>query len=254
MAIRSNNPYLNNINRQINKNNEEVIENNSASYKGIILKVVLLLGITIISGLVSCILFYIPYVPYILLGVGGFGCFIIAIIGYSNIKLAPSMSILYAIFQGLMLGFVTYILEYYYPGIGLASVLGVLLVFIITLILYCIKALRVNKVFIKVISIASITSLISMVLILIISSLSSYFTYSSSLGDKFFYLVIGLTLVMIIYGSLCLVLDFDRIHNMVEMNMDKKYEWYASFGLIISIIWLYLQVLRLFLLLGSRKK
>ena len=60
-------------------------------------------------------------------------------------------------------------------------------------------------------------------------------------------LSIGASALMVLLGTLFLLVDFDTIHNCVENGLPRKYEWYASFGLAFSVIWLYLRVLELIL-------
>lgn len=67
-------------------------------------------------------------------------------------------------------------------------------------------------------------------------------------------LSIGGSLLMVIIGTLFLLVDFDTIRECVDNGLPKKYEWYASFGLAFSVIWLYLKVLDLLLKIMSRNK
>lgn len=64
---------------------------------------------------------------------------------------------------------------------------------------------------------------------------------------------IGGSLLMVIIGTLFLLVDFDTIRECVENGLPKKYEWYASFGLAFSVIWLYLKVLDLILKVMNKK-
>lgn len=65
---------------------------------------------------------------------------------------------------------------------------------------------------------------------------------------------IGGSLLMVIIGTLFLLVDFDTIRECVDNGLPKKYEWYASFGLAFSVIWLYLKVLDLLLKIMSKNK
>ena len=67
-------------------------------------------------------------------------------------------------------------------------------------------------------------------------------------------LSIGVSAIMVVIGTLFLLVDFDTIRECVENGLPKKYEWYASFGLAFSVIWLYLKVLDLVLKIMSRDK
>jgi uncharacterized YccA/Bax inhibitor family protein len=64
---------------------------------------------------------------------------------------------------------------------------------------------------------------------------------------------IGFSLVVIVIASLNLVLDFDFIEEGAEKGAPKYMEWYGAFGLLVTLIWLYLEILRLLAKLNSRK-
>ena len=64
---------------------------------------------------------------------------------------------------------------------------------------------------------------------------------------------IGFSLFVVIIASLNLVLDFDFIEEAAESNVPKYMEWYAAFGLLVTLIWLYLEILRLLAKLQSRR-
>jgi uncharacterized YccA/Bax inhibitor family protein len=63
---------------------------------------------------------------------------------------------------------------------------------------------------------------------------------------------IGFSLVVTVIASLNLILDFDMIENGVEMGAPKYMEWYGAFGLMVTIVWLYLEILRLLSKLNRR--
>jgi uncharacterized YccA/Bax inhibitor family protein len=64
---------------------------------------------------------------------------------------------------------------------------------------------------------------------------------------------IGITVFLIIYGALMLTLDFDRAETVVSSGADKRYEWMIAMGLMVTIIWLYIEIIRLILILSSRR-
>ncbi len=64
---------------------------------------------------------------------------------------------------------------------------------------------------------------------------------------------IGFSLVVVVIASLNLVLDFDFIEEGVEKGAPKYMEWYGAFGLMITLVWLYLEILRLLAKLNSRR-
>ena len=64
---------------------------------------------------------------------------------------------------------------------------------------------------------------------------------------------IGISLFIVVIASLNLVLDFDYIEEGAEKGAPKYMEWYGAFGLLVTLVWLYLEILRLLAKLNSRK-
>ena len=67
------------------------------------------------------------------------------------------------------------------------------------------------------------------------------------------YLVMGFSLFVVVIASLNLVLDFDFIEEGAEKGAPKYMEWYGAFGLLVTLVWLYLEILRLLAKLNSRR-
>jgi uncharacterized YccA/Bax inhibitor family protein len=250
MRIRSTNPYFNRIEKQTQMG--LITDERVASYKGIFLKTLILVATLLISGLGSVLLFSIPYNVVVgILIACPIVALVCAIVGSINIKYAPVCSILYSVFEGLMLGLLTYVLEAVYPGIGIVAVLGVSVVFLVSFGLYSLKIVRVSNFFIKLVSILGVTILITFFLSFLVRALipNVYNAIANNYG-----IMIVIYIILIIYGAVCLILDFDRAKMLVETQSPKKAEWWVAFGLIISIVWIYIQFLRLLLIIYSRKK
>jgi len=92
-------------------------------------------------------------------------------------------------------------------------------------------------------------------LIYLFSFISSLFGGGFSIMDptNSSLMSIGFSLVVIVIASLNLVLDFDFIEEGAEKGAPKYMEWYGAFGLLVTLVWLYLEILRLLAKLNSRK-
>ncbi|MDR2867459.1 MAG: Bax inhibitor-1/YccA family protein [Acholeplasmatales bacterium] len=250
MRIRSSNPYFGRIEKA--QGLEATIgEEKLASYKGIFLKTLLLVAVLLISGLGSIFLFALPY--NIVIGIL-IACPIVALVcaifGSFNLKYASFLSIIYSLAEGLMLGLLTYVLDRAYPGVGIVAIIGVGVVFLVTFALYAFKAIRVSNFFVRLFSILGVSIFIAFLLSFLISWLAP--AAYAAIADNF-WLMLVIYSVLIIFGAFCLILDFDRCHQIVIAQSPKKYEWWAAFGLIISIIWIYIQILRLVTLITGRR-
>ena len=124
-------------------------------------------------------------------------------------------------------------------------------IFLVGAILYSTGIVRVTTkfrrfMFIMLIGIAITTSLIS-----IVSIFSSVF-YMLFMGNSTLSIVI--TIISIIIASAYTLISFDSANNIVNSSLDKEYEWYASFGIILNVIWLFYEILRLLIIILSRSR
>ena len=66
-------------------------------------------------------------------------------------------------------------------------------------------------------------------------------------------LVILISVIVLIYGALMLAMDFERVKSIVANGFDKRYEWMAALGLMVTLIWIYIEALRLLAIIASRR-
>ena len=191
--------------------------------------------------------------PYMWTGV--IGGFIVALIIMFKKEWAPYLAPLYALLEGLFIGAVSAAFQYAFqetaPGIVLNAILLTFGVAIAMYVLFVTRVIRVTETFKAVILVATagiaIFYLITMVLGMFgYDGFHSIFTGGSPLSIGFSLFVVGL-------AALNLVLDFDMIEKGAQMGAPKYMEWYGAFGLMVTIIWLYLEILRLLAKLSSRK-
>jgi len=179
--------------------------------------------------------------PFMIIGVfGGLALAIIMAIKKPwSVYLAPA----YAILEGLFVGSVSAYFDYTYPGLPMQAVALTLLVTLIMFLIYRYRIIRVTAKFRTVIIVATaaiaIFYLIQWVSFLISGSpIGSFTNAATPIGIGFSVLVVGL-------AALNLLLNFDTIEKGVEMRAAKYMEWYSAFGLLVTVVWLYLEILRL---------
>ena len=187
----------------------------------------------------------------ILLITCGVGGFIVAIITIFKKEWAPVTVPIYAILEGGLLGGISYMYNTMYDGIVTNAIyltIGILLSLLMT---YRSGLIKPSENFKLGIAAATggiaIVYLINFVMGFFGSGMGVMSTNNSSM------ICIGFSLVVIVIAALNLVLDFDFIEEGAEKGAPKYMEWYGAFGLLVTLIWLYLEILRLLAKLNSRK-
>ena len=155
---------------------------------------------------------------------------------------APITAPIYALCQGLALGGISALFERSYPGIAIQAVsltFGVLFVLLLAYKTGIVRATRGFKLgVIAATGAIALVYLVNMVMTLFFHTQMSFLYSSSPLG-------IGVSVVVVIIAALNLVLDFDLIETGARMGAPKYMEWYGAFAMMVTLIWLYLEILRL---------
>lgn len=154
----------------------------------------------------------------------------------------------YALAEGVFVGAISKAYETFYDGIVLQAVGATLGVFAVMMVLYATRVIRVTEKMRAVIMSATIGVMVFYLVSWVISLFGvsvSFLSSPSLLGIGFSVLVAGL-------AAFNLLLDFDFIERGVAQRLDKNFEWYAAFGLLVTIVWLYLELLRLLAKLRER--
>lgn len=175
---------------------------------------------------------------------------IAVLIGTRSVNLAMPMGIVYALAEGILLGTITALAEAYVPGIALSALIGTASIFTVMLFLYSSRIIRVTSRMRRVVYGALLGMLIFMVIFGILSWVQPAFIsamYSTSLA-------LLITGILIVIGAFMLALDFERAEAIVTGNYDKRYEWLVAIGLMVTIVWLYIEILRFLLILASRNR
>jgi len=176
------------------------------------------------------------------------GGFVIALVTVFKKTAAPITAPLYAVVEGLFLGVISAFFEMQYPGIVFQAVLltfGVLFALLFAYKTGVIKATENFK-----LGVAAATGGIFFVYLL--SMILGFFGVSIPLIHESGLLGIGFSLFVVVVAALNLVLDFDFIENGAARGAPKYLEWYAAFGLLVTLVWLYIELLRLLAKLRSR--
>ncbi|MDD5770609.1 MAG: Bax inhibitor-1/YccA family protein [Candidatus Gracilibacteria bacterium] len=158
-------------------------------------------------------------------------------------ELAPTLAPIYAILEGIFIGVISSIFELKYPGIIIQAISLTFGVFLTMLVLYQTKIIKPTENF-KLGVVAATGGIAIIYLISLFGSATGLYNigYIHEVGG-----IIGILISVFIVtiAALNLVLDFDFIESGVEAKVPKYMEWYAAFGLLVTLVWLYLEILRL---------
>jgi uncharacterized YccA/Bax inhibitor family protein len=232
-----------------------------ATMKGVSLKTVLLLLITIATAVVSMVFGDVTHIASGGIIMAGYILspiltFVLSITMSLSPKTAKFLAVPYAILEGLSIGCLSIILMFVLGGNEAGMLLGLALfitisIFLVGAILYTTGIVKVTTKFRRFMFILLIGLVTSTFLISIISIFSSTF-YTLFMGDSNISILISI--ISIVVASLYTLISFDNANSIVEANLDKDYEWYASFGIVLNIIWLFYEILRLLLIILSRSR
>jgi uncharacterized YccA/Bax inhibitor family protein len=187
---------------------------------------------------------------YGLLMVGALGGFATALLTIFVPKAAPFSAPLYAALEGLVLGAISASFEARYHGIAIKAVGLSIGVLAMMLFIYGTGIIRVTDKF--RIGIFAATGAIG--LVYLVDIVASFFGTHIPFIHESGFVGIGFSLVVVIIAALNLVLDFDFIERGVNQQAPKYMEWYGGFSLLVTLVWMYLEILRLLAKLqgGSR--
>lgn len=234
-----------------------VTESGIMTIKGTILKSLTLLFMVLAGASYSWKLFTNSLNPEAvtpwLIG-GSIGGFVVALLISFKPKRAQYLAPLYALLQGLFLGGISAIFSETFadvaPGIVTNAVLLTMMVTLSMLLLYNSNLVKVDSRFARVITIA----IASIAFYYLISIVLSLFGVNLTLLHNSGPLSIGISIVIVIVAALSLLLDFQFIERGSAMGMPKYMEWYGAFALMVTLIWLYLEILKLLSKFASRRE
>ncbi|MBL5974139.1 MAG: Bax inhibitor-1/YccA family protein [Candidatus Leucobacter sulfamidivorax] len=209
------------------------------TYENTISKTVLLFVIVLAFGAVGWIATpMFPALPIIAAVLG-------LVFGLVNaFKKQPSVPLilLYAVFQGVFLGGISMIFEAQWSGIVMQAVIGTLCVFGATLLLFRSGKVRTSPRMNKIFMIALVGYLAFSVVnvILMVTGINQ-----DPWGMRSGWLGIAIGLLAVLLAAYSLVMDFEGIQNGVKNRVPEKWAWSAAFGLMVTLIWLYIEILRI---------
>jgi uncharacterized YccA/Bax inhibitor family protein len=202
----------------------------------VVVRTAILLGVAMLTGAATW-----------MLGLGGLafpaaivGLVLGLVIAFKQIT-NPAAIISYAAIEGVFLGGISQLFEANYPGIVVQAVVGTTAVALSMLFLYKSGRIRVTPKFTKMV-IGATMGFLGLILV----NFAASFFIDGGLGLRDGGpLAIGVSLFAIGLASLNLVLDFDLIEKGAQAGVPERFGWFAAFGLLVTLVWLYIEILRL---------
>ena len=244
-----NNPIFSNI--QTGEAYYDTVEDR-ASYKGVCIKTFIFLGITVLVA--ALVAFYLPtiittgnFIPfYMMLAVASVVGFISVMIGRFKESAAKYAGVIYSICEGMFVGCLSALCAAVVDKSVIIAAFSTLVIFLVILTLYSTGILRVGSTF-RRICMAMGFGAIALVLL---TSIASIWVR----GEAYFTMMIAVEAFLLIYGSITLCLNFNEADAVVKSGASKEAEWCVALGLIVSLIYIYVEILRLIILIAARNE
>lgn len=256
--MNSNNPFFKNkqfdkpqtvqVDEQGNRSSVLIDYNDTMTISGTINKSFILLGLLVASAALTWMLTDSGYNPMPLLIGGAVVGLILVLVASFKPHLSGYLAPGYALFEGLFIGALSALFEAMYPGIVIQAVGATFTTFLVCFLLYKYQVVKVTEKFKSVVIGATITIAIYYLITWLLSMFTSF--QAAHYGNS--WMSIGISVFVIVIAALNLFLDFDQIEKGAERQMPKYMEWFSAMGLMITLVWLYVEFLRLLSKLSSR--
>jgi uncharacterized YccA/Bax inhibitor family protein len=179
-----------------------------------------------------------------LLLVGALGGFALAMVNSFKRVVSPALVLAYAVVQGVAVGAISKVFETWYDGVVMGAVLGTVAAFAGTLAAYKVLNIKVTDKFRRGV-VAAMFGFVGLAMLDLVLSM-----FGNSFGFNGFG-TMGLisSIVGVVLGVLMLILDFDFIEKAIAAGAPERESWRAAFGLTVTIVWLYIELLRILAIL-----
>jgi uncharacterized YccA/Bax inhibitor family protein len=210
----------------------------------VITKTAAVLGLLVISAALSW--WFIPdslYMPALILSaLVGFGT--VLLVSFRR-SVSPPLVFVYAVIEGVFIGMISKLFEMYYPGIVIQAVLGTFIAAGATLAAYKFFNIKVTPKFRRVVIISTFAFAGAMLVNLLLSLFGINLGIRDGGTGPISLIAIGFSLLGVVLAVLNLVLDFDYIEQGVAIGAPASESWRGAFGLTVTMVWLYVEILRI---------
>ena len=240
LSLRSGNPALSSKTFE----NVEYVDDRVMTIDGTVNRTIISLFILLASGTFTFVYQIIAFTF-----IGAILGFILVIATMFKPQWSPKTVPLYSLFQGMALGGISYLFNSMYEGIVTQAIVLTAGIFFSLLLAYKSRLIKATENF--KLGVAAATG--GIVIMYLINFVMGFFGSGLNIIQSSSMMGIALSGFIVVIAALNLVLDFDFIEEGAEMGAPKYMEWYGAFGLLVTLIWLYLEILRLLAKLQNRK-
>ncbi|MDR6557028.1 putative YccA/Bax inhibitor family protein [Arthrobacter pascens] len=229
-------------------------ETGRMTYDDVIVRTAACLG-AVMAGAAVTLFVSMPLASMLMI-VGALGGFVLALVNTFKKQPSPALILAYAGLEGLFLGGLTRILDGMFPGVGLQAVIGTLSVFAVTLLLFRSGKVRATPKAMRFFMIAmigyAVFALVNMVMVWT-GAVQSPFGLSTSI--QIFGIPLGVFIGILAIGlaAFSLIMDFTSIEAGVRAGAPERFSWTAAFGLTVTLVWLYVEIIRLLSILRGEE-
>ena len=256
MKIISRNPMF----RTIEKDQSYGYERESScTIHGIFGKTLLLLLLAVAGAAISIVMLNgVTDEDHLMTFVGALiGAMIVALIAglianFSR-RLCPIFSPIYAIAEGFMLGFISLIVDIYYPGVALTAIVCTFVVTFVMGLLYFTGIVKVGHKFKTFLIVALISLILGSIILAVLAALNVP-GMRDILYDVHNPIGWAIDIILVLFAALSLLIDFDYAAELADSEADKKYEWHAAHCLAVGVMYLYVRILELLIRIAAASK
>ena len=226
----------------------DAVDRGRMTYDDVIVKTALLFAVLVVGAAGTWMATVSnPGLGVMLMGLGMLVGFVLAMVNIFSRTIRPALIIAYAAAQGLAMGGLSAVMEMQYQGIVAQAVLATASIFAVTLLLFASGKVRNSPKLARFTLIGLIGILVYRVLNWILV-LTGVFSSPGGMNDAVFLgmslgTVVGVLAVLI--GAACLIQDFDQAKVGVQMGAPAKFAWSCAFGLMVTVVWMYVEILQL---------
>lgn len=229
-----------------NKPSANASQTGRMTYDDVIMKTVFTLGMVLVGAALGWMIPVLMW-PGMIVGL------VLGLVNSFKKEPSPALILAYALFEGMFLGGLTGILEQQFPGIAIQAILGTLSVFAVTLVLFRNGKVRatpkMTRFFIIALAGYALFSLLNFGLMMFGVLDNPWGMRGMDIPGTNIPFGVVLGLLAIGLAAFSLIVDFTSIEQGVQRGLPTKYSWTAAFGLTVTLVWLYVEILRLLAIL-----
>ena len=193
-----------------------------------------------------------PMLGVVAMGLGTLIAFILAMVNSFSKTIRPGLIMAYAFAEGVSLGALSSFMEMTYPGIVAQAFIATLAVTGITLVLFTSGKVRNSPKLAKFTLIGILALLLTRIANAVLVAFGAMAPIDT-IYVKGIPLGVVVSLIAVVLATMALIGDFDTVKQGVERGAPVQFAWYCAFGIMVTVVWMYVEILRILSILASRR-